>query len=211
MADAFAEYFIRKTLGGGQFYFPCNPTGPEKELSVAAFIGKLLERSSREFMDVWRTGKFTDINGGRKWPAQTVEQFQAVWEDRSLPTLFLVDHAPGSWNTDAIFRSIIYGAVTGVEEQQVASFRPAFRVFPLPASGSFMVEGTGLRGMSLIEFRLFDASGRIVRSRTSNIDGPGVAAATISTEGLASGVYFVQARPVGGKPLRPTRRVMVLR
>ncbi|HKQ20042.1 MAG TPA: T9SS type A sorting domain-containing protein [Candidatus Eisenbacteria bacterium] len=104
------------------------------------------------------------------------------------------------------------GTVTAVEAESPAAGLSGIRVFPSPSSETAFVQADRVityRG--ILEARLYDLQGRLVRAHTVGPASQGFVRASIPTMDLATGVYFVKLMGENGVAVGPARRLVVVR
>lgn len=88
---------------------------------------------------------------------------------------------------DTFAISIALDFPNGIEE----NWTQAVRVFPIPANGQFQVEIEGIQTDALV-LQLYDMQGKSVWKNQHTSTQSGSVQATISVEGLSSGIYMLQ-------------------
>jgi hypothetical protein len=210
MANAVGEMFYRakyNPYGYQDESVYCSPTGPDEEGSIESFLFSVASRAPMAFMNTFRNATMT-YTGQAVGKAVTVEIYQALWNDVPPSPGQIVDHEPGTWNTDILYRHFILGGTSGVEDQQ-ASGVPSVVPFPNPISSRLGIEVRNVREGA--HFQLFDVTGRLVQSK----DLPTIQGGSITTympvQKLPSGIYLFRAISASGAELAPPRKLVLLR
>src|SRR5207249_4505776 len=211
MADAFGEMFYRARINpsGADDLQICSPTGPDKENSIAAFVFAVAQRDPRAFMDTFRNATLTYTGQGTDH-AKTVDIFHSFWRDENPSVGFIVDHHPGTWNVSALYNFLINGTTTAVElNENVPLGAPEFQTSPNPVSGSLSIDGRNCPAGT--ELALYNVRGQRVRSVRPIVSASGIVQSRLSTDGLATGMYFLRLRSPSGKDLGSSRKIVIVR
>lgn len=103
------------------------------------------------------------------------------------------------------------GVITGVEDESEAPGLFSIRVFPSPSPGTVFVQGDRLTSRGMLQARLYDLRGRLLHVYSIGQASKGFVRTSISTNDLATGVYFVKLTAEDGAAVGPARRLVVVR
>jgi hypothetical protein len=180
--------------------------------SVEAFVYALISRDSHAFMNTFRNAKLTLVGGGTTTPpgaAETAYNFWSAWRDVDPGPWLLATHAPGPYNIDALYRSIILGATSDVGVEPRAS-APRIRVYPPPATTMGYLQGESLPNGATVQARVYDVAGRLVRATSMIPTSGGQVRIPFVTTDIPNGVYFVRLTTAGRGVLGGAKRLVIL-
>jgi len=212
MGDAVGELFYRTRYSpagtGLNLDSPCNPTGPDKEGSIAGCLYALMARDSHAFMNTFRNATITYTGEGLDH-AKTVEIYKALWDDVDPPQGVIVNHNAGNWNTTALYRYFITGGVSGVDPTEGAPGAPVLLASPNPVSRTLLVHGSNLPAH--LQLQLYSVNGRLIQSKRLQVPPSGAFSTRWGTDQLPTGVYFLRTLSDQGKEVAPARKVVIVR
>jgi hypothetical protein len=102
------------------------------------------------------------------------------------------------------------GTITSVGESEAQGIS-SIMIFPSPSSGTIFVQWNRLTSRGSLQARLYDLQGRLLDVYGIGQASEGLVRRSISTKGLATGVYFLKLTTEQGAAVAPARRFVVVR